>query len=118
MFNPTQTSEVTKESIGIENNFSTTQKAMADLMGELEAIIDYDNHIAESSNDVAKRTWTHIRNEELHHVGELIGLLEYLSPTFKTHVTMGKQEFLNSLNNGMPNNMPQSPMFGSQNNMQ
>ncbi len=114
MFNPTLNSEVTKENL--VENFSTTQKVMADLMGEFEAIIDYNDHINAQSSDIAHTTWTHIRNEELHHVGELLGLLEYLSPTAKTHIAMGKQEFFNSLNNG--STMPQSPMFGSQNNMQ
>ncbi len=116
MFNPTLSSEVTKENLTTDN-FSTIQQAMADLMGEIEAIIDYNNHVNTATNEVAKRTWTHIRDEEMHHVGELLGLLEYLTPTFKTHVAMGRQEFNSTLNNGMPNNMP-NPMFGNQNNMQ
>ncbi len=117
MFNPTMISEVAQQNQTNEN-YTTTQKVMADLMGEFEAIIQYNTHIAETNSEIGRRTWTHIRNEELHHIGELLGLLEYLSPVAKTHIAMGKQEFLNSLNSGLQNDMPQSPMFGSQNNMQ
>jgi len=101
MFNPTMLSEVPPQNLQTANmvdNSQTTQKVLSDLKGELDAIIEYNAHITESTNEIAKKTWKHIRDEELHHVGKLLGLLEYLSPTFKTHVNMGKQEFQNELN--------------------
>ncbi len=79
-------------------NFDDIQKARKDLMGELEAIIDYDNHIHSSTNQVAKDTLTHIMHEEMHHVGELLALLNYLCPEQKQYVQMGIDEFVNSQN--------------------
>jgi len=103
MFNPTMLSEtepqnpITKTNT-MDSNFATTIAVLNDLKGELDAIIEYDKHINNSSNAVAITTWKHIRDEEIHHVGELLGLLNYLSPNFKMHSFAGKQEFENSLN--------------------
>ena len=74
-------------------NFETIQKARQDLIGEIQAIIDYANHIETSNSQVAKNTWTHIMHEEMHHVGELLALLNYLCPEQKQHVQMGIDEF-------------------------
>ena len=80
-------------------NFDTLQKARQDLIDELDAIIQYDSHIHSSQNEVAKNTWTHIMHEEMHHVGELLALLNYLSPEQKQHVQMGIDEFLSENQN-------------------
>lgn len=80
-------------------DFETLQKARKDLMGEIEAIIEYDEHIHSSSNMTAKNTWQHIKNEELHHVGELLALLNYLDPSQKKFVEKGMQEFLEDIKN-------------------
>ena len=74
-------------------NFDTLQKARKDLIDEISAIIQYDDHIHSSQNSVAKSTWTHIMHEEMHHVGELLALLNYLSPDQKQYVQMGLDEF-------------------------
>ncbi len=42
-----------------------------DLIGELEAINQYQEHIDESANGEAKHLWEHIRDDEKEHVAEL-----------------------------------------------
>lgn len=84
-----------KASVG---DFQTIQKVRKDLIGEIEAIIEYDDHIHSSSDVVAKRTWEHIKNEELHHVGELLALLNYLDSTQSAHVKKGFEEFESNVN--------------------
>jgi rubrerythrin len=75
------------------DNFLTLQNARKDLVGEIEAIIQYDDHIYSTTSDVAKQTWTVIRNEEMTHVGELLALLNYLDPNQKQYVEEGISEF-------------------------
>jgi len=74
-------------------DFQTVQKARKDLVGEIQAIIEYDDHIYTTTNEVAKQTWTDIKNEELTHVGELLALLNYLDPAQKPFVEEGINEF-------------------------
>lgn len=75
------------------NDFETLQNARKDLVGELDAIIQYDDHLHKTDNKLAKETWENIRNEELTHVGELLGLLFYLAPYQKEFVEKGLKEF-------------------------
>ena len=75
------------------NNFQTLQDARKDLIGEIEAVIQYDNHAQSSQNSLAKQTWINIRNEELVHVGELLVLLAYLDPEQQQYVEQGVEEF-------------------------
>ena len=84
------------------NNFDTLQKARQDLVGEIQAIMEYDNHIHTSMDNVARATWENIKNEELTHVGELLALLNYLEPQQMQFVQDGINEFNKRLNN---NNM-------------
>ncbi|MDD6994685.1 MAG: hypothetical protein SPH68_00015 [Candidatus Borkfalkiaceae bacterium] len=74
-------------------DFETLQNARKDLIGELEAIIQYDDHLHKTNVDVAKSTWINIRNEEIVHVGELLGLLLYLAPYQKQYIEQGLKEF-------------------------
>lgn len=74
-------------------NFETLQNARKDLVGELDAIIQYDDHLHKTDNKLAKETWENIRDEELTHVGELLGLLFYLAPYQKAFVEKGLKEF-------------------------
>lgn len=76
-----------------KGDFSTIQKAMKDLVGEIEAIMQYGQHINDSNNLTAKRIWRSIQSEEMVHVGELLALLNYLDPTAKTYVEQGYNEF-------------------------
>ncbi|MBR4270288.1 MAG: hypothetical protein IKQ31_01235 [Clostridia bacterium] len=101
MFNPTISSDETNRSYASTENFENLQKVLLDLKGEIEAIAQYDSHIRSTTSPIAKNTWRHIRDEELHHVGELLELVNYLSPEFKRHIDMGRQEWLNENNINM-----------------
>ena len=79
-------------------DFETLQNARKDLVGEIEAIIAYDDHLHKTNIDLAKQTWKNIRDEELTHVGELLGLLYYLAPYQKEFVEKGLSEFNERLN--------------------
>lgn len=74
-------------------DFDTLQNARRDLIGEFEAIIQYDDHLHKTNVELAKETWINIRNEELVHVGELLGLLCYLAPYQKALIEKGLKEF-------------------------
>lgn len=80
------------------NDFETLQNARKDLIGELQAIIEYDDHLHKTNIEIAKATWENIRNEEMTHVGELLGLLNYLAPYQKAFVEQGLNEFNDRLN--------------------
>ena len=75
------------------NNFQSLQKARKDLIGEIEAIIQYDEHAINSSNIIEKQTWLNIKNEELAHIGELLALINFLNPEQKKYVEKGIKEF-------------------------
>ncbi|MDE7191931.1 MAG: ubiquinone biosynthesis protein COQ7 [Clostridia bacterium] len=81
------------------NDFETLQNARKDLVGELDAIIQYDDHLHKTDNELAKATWENIRNEELTHVGELLGLINYLAPYQKPFIERGLKEFNDRLQN-------------------
>ena len=74
-------------------DFDTLQKVRKDLIGEMQAVIDYDSHIHSSREELARETWKSIRNEELVHIGELLALLEYLAPYQKYYIDKGIEEF-------------------------
>ena len=74
-------------------NYDALQKARQDLMGEIQAVIEYDAHIHSTNNPLARQTWEHIKNEELTHIGELLGLINYLDPSQKTFAEKGLAEF-------------------------
>ena len=74
-------------------NFDTLQKARQDLIGEIQAVIEYDSHIRSTNDRLARQTWQSIKNEELVHIGELLGLLNYLDPYQKQFVEKGLTEF-------------------------
>lgn len=76
-----------------DRDFPTLQKARQDLIGELSAIVEYDDHVHTTDNDLARRTWQNIRDEELVHVGELLGLITYLAPYQIPLIEKGLKEF-------------------------
>ncbi len=51
-----------------------------DLIDELEAINQYEDHILELENDEAVNTLKHIIDEEKEHVAELLRLIQNLDP--------------------------------------
>lgn len=81
------------ETSGKKTDFATIQKVRKDLIGEIDAIIQYGQHISESDNSTAKRIWRSIQTEEMVHVGELLALLGYLDPVQKEYVEQGYKEF-------------------------
>lgn len=76
------------------NKNITIQNVRADIIGELDAIIQYDNHLDVTEDTAAKQTIADIINEEKMHVGQLFGLLFHLDPASKTQFELGYQEFL------------------------
>lgn len=95
----TYKNQIKQEAVKTNNvsNFDTIQKARADLLGEIQAIIEYDANANSSSDKLAKETWINIKNEELVHVGELLALLNYLDPSQKQYVDEGVKEFMERL---------------------
>jgi len=54
-----------------------------DLMGELGAINQYQEHINEVDDEEIKKVLTHVMNDEKEHVAELTKLLQELDTTEK-----------------------------------
>lgn len=74
-------------------DFVTLQQARKDLIGEIDAIIQYDDHLHNTNNQLARETWRNIMSEEIVHVGELLALINYLDPSQLKHVQDGIKEF-------------------------
>ena len=81
------------ENISNLNRTNLAQNTRLDIMGELEAIIQYQNHISSSNDAVVNQTLTDIMEEEMVHVGQLMGLLFYLDPEQQTQFEKGLNEF-------------------------
>ncbi len=75
------------------NKFLTMQNCRKDIIGELDAIIQYDSHMRETNDSSAKNAIWDIMEEEKVHVGQLFGLLFSLDPTSKTQFEKGLNEF-------------------------
>ena len=75
------------------NRFLTVQNAREDIIGELDAIIQYENHLEQTSDLAAQQTIRDIVLEEKLHVGQLFGLLFSLDPESKTQFEKGLEEF-------------------------
>jgi|YelNatPaOPRAMG01_1025707.scaffolds.fasta_scaffold03317_24 rubrerythrin len=54
------------------------EKIRSDIIGEQDAIIQYQAHIDETKNKEVKEVLTHILNDEKEHTAELIKLLRKL----------------------------------------
>ncbi len=80
------------------SNFATLQKARQDLISEIDAIMEYDDHIHTTPDMLARQTWEDIRNEEMVHFGQLFGLISYLDPSWTQFVNSGMEEFQKSQN--------------------
>ncbi len=64
----------------LEEREMDLQMLRDDLVGELQAINQYQDHIDSLEDEEAKRTLEHIRDEEKEHVAELTKLLQKLDP--------------------------------------
>lgn len=76
-----------------DNDFRTIQNAREDLIGEIDAIMQYSNHLRQTSSLSAQITTRSIMEEEQVHVGELMALLFKLDPGFKDRFDRGVKEF-------------------------
>lgn len=74
-------------------NFTTLQNARLDVIGELEAIIQYENHLEATNDPSAKETIRDISKEEKLHVGQLFGLIFKLDEESRVQFEKGLQEF-------------------------
>jgi len=52
-----------------------------DIVGELQAINQYQEHIESLDNEEARRVLEHIRDDEKEHIAELTKLIIKLDPT-------------------------------------
>ncbi len=75
------------------DDFVTIQNAREDIIGELDAIIQYNNHLVQTNDQRAKQTILDIMREEKLHVGQLFGLLFSLDPESKEQFEKGLKEF-------------------------
>ncbi len=76
-----------------DNDFRTIQNAREDLIGEIDAIMQYANHLRQTSSLSAQITTRSIMEEEQVHVGELMALLFKLDSGFKDRFDRGVKEF-------------------------
>ena len=74
-------------------DFRTAQNIRADIIGELEAIMQYSDHLRQTDKLSAQITTRSIIEEESVHVGELMALLFRLDPDFKKFYDQGVAEF-------------------------
>ena len=78
----------------MEGNVNTmAQNTRLDIIGELDAIIQYETHINSSVDPVYRSALQDIVNEEKVHVGQLFGLLFMLDPASKEFFEKGLNEF-------------------------
>lgn len=78
----------------MEGNINTmAQNTRLDIIGELDAIIQYETHINSSVDPVYRSTLQDIVNEEKVHIGQLFGLLFMLDPASKEFFEKGLNEF-------------------------
>lgn len=69
------------EEIGIENGRELDLEMLReDLISELDAINQYQEHIETLDNEEAIRVLEHIRDDEKEHVAELFKLIQTLDP--------------------------------------
>ena len=78
----------------MEGNINTmAQNTRLDIIGELDAIIQYEAHLNSSVDPVYRSTLQDIVNEEKVHVGQRFGLLFMLDPASKEFFEKGLNEF-------------------------
>ena len=68
------------------------QAVRVELAGELEAQMLYEAHAAATDDEVARKVFLDIADEEKEHMGELLALLQYLDPAEAGHLTEGVGE--------------------------
>lgn len=74
------------------NKNQLVEAIRTDIIGELEAINQYQRHIDSTDDQAAIKVWTDIRNEEEVHVGELLTLLAIFNPRQAVAIEQGEKE--------------------------
>ena len=69
--------EMSDEQLAIQDDLDMLRE---DLIGELQAISQYQEHILDMENEEAVNTLEHIIEEEKEHVAELLRLIQNLDP--------------------------------------
>ena len=78
---------------GSATNGDLAQKIRKDIIGELEAIIQYEEHAMSTNNLRMQKVWKDISSEEKIHIGELMTALFYYDPDSKVQFEKGVEEF-------------------------
>ena len=65
------------------------QAVRVELTGELEAQMLYEAHAVATDDEVARKVFLDIADEEKEHMGELLALLQYLDPAEAGHLAEG-----------------------------
>ena len=86
-------------SVNRSNDFTTLQNARLDIIGELEAIVQYEHHLTQTSDSAAQETIKDIIKEEKLHIGQLFGLVFSLDRESKEMFEEGINEFESSNKN-------------------
>lgn len=68
------------------------QAIRLDIASELEAIYLYDAHANATTDPLAQKVLSDIRDEEVAHIGELMALLRYLDPNIDEFLNSGDAE--------------------------
>jgi rubrerythrin len=68
------------------------QALRLDIIGEYEAIITYEAHVAATDDTNVKKILLHIADEERQHIGELLQLVNRLCPKEQQNIDKGKTE--------------------------
>jgi len=69
------------EPIELEEREIDLEMLRDDLVGELQAINQYQDHVDSVDSEEARRVLEHIRDDEKEHVAELVKLIQKLDPT-------------------------------------
>ena len=69
--------EFEEERMAVEDDLEMLRE---DLVGELQAINQYQEHVLSLDNEEAVKTLEHILEEEKEHVAELLALIQDLDP--------------------------------------
>lgn len=68
------------------------QAVRIEIAGELEAQLLYEAHASATDDEVARKVFLDIADEEKEHMGELLALLQYLDPAEAGHMAEGVGE--------------------------
>ncbi len=81
----------TKKSQGLTNE-ELARLVRCDLARVLKTVNRYDEHLGAARDEAATKVLEHLRDEEKHHFGELLALLQYLDPEEAQHYAEGATE--------------------------